>query len=214
MSIRITDIQEEHQTDFSLFLHIMNYLAHAYLSFDKGDILVGNFMTDTLKGKSDGYNEQIRKGILLHRKIDEFTDDNKYFQTSMARIDCKFGLYAAIIIDMFYDHFLAANWYRYHDESLSHFAANVYKTMLAAYPILPVRMKRMLPFMVIGNWLDYYRNPGCFRHFFRGLSFRARHAHNLHDAAEEIFKHYDELDRDFSNFMDEIIPFVKKIQKN
>ncbi len=191
----------------------MNYLAHAYLSFDKGEILTGNFIADTLKGSSKGYNEQIRKGIALHHKIDEFTDNNKYFQMSADRIDSKFGLYAMIIIDMFYDHFLAVNWSRYHDEPLPYFVAGVYKTMLSAYPILPIRMKRMLPYMVSANWLEYYGNPHCFRHFLRGLSFRARHAPDLKDAAGEIFIHYEALDEDFNNFMSEIIPYVKNLQK-
>jgi len=192
----------------------MNYLAHAYLSFDTGDILIGNFIADTLKGRSDGYNEQIRKGLALHHKIDEFTDNNEHFKKSTDRIDKKFGLYSGVIIDMFYDHFLAANWSKYHDVSLSQFVARVYKTMLASYPILPIRMKRMLPFMVMGNWLEYYKNPHCYRHFFKGLSLRARHAPGLKEASAEIFVHYKEFGDDFSKFMDDIIPYVKTLQKN
>jgi len=201
-------------TDFSVIFAHMNYLAHAYLSFDKGEILIGNFIADTLKGSPARYNEQIRSGVRLHHKIDEFTDNNEYFKTSVNRIDSKFSLYAPVIIDMFYDHFLAANWSRYHGENLSLFVAGVYKTLLLEYPILPIRMKRMLPHMVSTNWLEYYRNPNSFRLFFRGLSFRTRYAKNLNEAAGEIFNHYDELDHDFRNFMNEIIPYVKGLQIN
>ncbi len=197
---------------FAFLLYYMNYLAHAYLSFDKGDILVGNFIADTVKGKSHHYNEQIRKGIRLHHMIDEFTDSNAHFIRSSNRIDKKFGLYSTIIVDMFYDHFLAANWNKYHDESLSHFVAGVYKTLLLHYPILPPRMKRMLPHMVVTNWLEYYGNPNSFKLFFRGLSMRMRHSSNFKEAAGEIFRHYNELDNDFSCFMDEMIPFVRNLR--
>ena len=53
----------------------MNYLAHAYLSFNQQEILVGNMISDFVKGKTKfNYPEGIQKGIALHRAIDEFTD--------------------------------------------------------------------------------------------------------------------------------------------
>lgn len=189
----------------------MNYLAHAYLSFDKGEILIGNFMADTVKGNTKHYNEQIRKGIRLHHLIDDFTDNNEHFKRSAGRLGDKFGFYSPVIIDMFYDHFLAVNWKRYHEESLSGFIWNVYKTMLSVYPVLPLLMKRMLPYMVMTNWLEYYKNPYSFRLFFKGLSMRTRHPGSFNNAAPEIFKHYDEFDHDFNNFMSEIIPYVKNL---
>jgi len=190
----------------------MNYLAHAYLSFDEGEILTGNFIADTVKGNSAKFNDRVREGIRLHHKIDEFTDNNLHFRKSVRRLDGKYGPYAPIIIDMFYDHYLAVNWSRYHQDPLPYFIAGVYGTLLAFYPILPARMKRMLPYLVSINWLEYYQNPSCFRHFFLGLSFRAQNATNLRDAASEIFSHYEEFNDDFINFMSEIIPYVKNLQ--
>jgi acyl carrier protein phosphodiesterase len=190
----------------------MNYLAHAYLSFGFGEVLIGNFIADTVKGKHERFPETIRQGILLHHLIDEFTDSNPHFRRSVGRIDSGFGLYATIIVDMFYDHFLAANWNRYSEIPLPKFAEKVYATLLSRYVILPPRMKRMLPHMFTSNWLVYYGDANSFNHFFKGLARRTRFAPDLAKAAHQINEHYDELNADFLAFMDEMIPYVKNLK--
>ena len=46
----------------------MNYLAHAYLSFDDAEILTGNIISDFVKGKKKfDYPSRIQAGIKLHR---------------------------------------------------------------------------------------------------------------------------------------------------
>ena len=191
----------------------MNYLAHAYLSFDMGELLVGNFIADTVKGKIDKYSDGIQQGIRMHHQIDEFTDNNAYFKNSVSLINHDFGLYATIIVDMFYDHFLAANWAKFSDEPLEIYSRKVYASVLAHYTEVPWRMKRMLVHMMHSNWLLYYRNADSFKHFFKGLAFRTRFAPDLHKAADEIHIHYQALNRDFLLFMDDMIPFAKSIHK-
>jgi acyl carrier protein phosphodiesterase len=190
----------------------MNYLAHAYLSFDFDEILIGNFIADTVKGKHIHYSDGIRKGIRLHHLIDDFTDLNVHFKNSVSRIDSSFGAYATIITDMFYDHFLAANWEIYSDISLQEFAYRVYAKLLSEYVNLPPRMKRMLPHMFISNWLVYYSDSNSFGRFFTGLSRRTRYAPNLAEAAGQIHLHYNDLNSDFKLFMSEMIPYVKNLE--
>jgi acyl carrier protein phosphodiesterase len=190
----------------------MNYLAHAYLSFGFDDVLIGNYIADTVKGKYDRFPEDIQKGIRLHHLIDEFTDSNPHFKRSVSRIDKSFGNYGGIVVDMFYDHFLAANWSRYSEISLPKFAEKVYATLLSKFVILPMRMKRMLPHMFTSNWLVYYADANSFSHFFIGLARRTRYAPDLAKAAQEIHEHYDELSADFLAFMDEMIPHVKNLK--
>jgi acyl carrier protein phosphodiesterase len=201
---------------FKVILHTnftgMNYLAHAYLSFGFDDILIGNYIADTVKGKHERFPEGIRKGIRLHHLIDEFTDANNHFRKSVSRIDGGFEPYASIIIDMFYDHFLAANWSRYNDISLPKFAEKVYATLLAKFVILPPRMKRMLPHMFTSNWLVYYGDANSFSHFFVGLARRTRYAPDLVRASKQIHEHYDKLNEDFIAFMDEMIAYVKSLK--
>lgn len=190
----------------------MNYLAHSYLSFGFDDVLIGNYIADTVKGNHDRFSENIRKGIRLHHLIDNFTDSNPIFRKSVRRIDNGFGLYANIIVDMFYDHFLASNWNRYSDMLLPRFAEKVYATLLSKYSILPSRMKRMLPHMHASNWLVYYGDANSFNHFFKGLAIRTKFAPHLAKAASEIHEHYEDLNNDFITFMDEMVVYVKGLK--
>lgn len=189
----------------------MNYLAHAYLSFDEGDILLGNFIADTVKNKASGYADKVRQGIRLHHLIDNYTDDNLHFKKSISRLDLKYTPYGGVIVDMFYDHFLAAGWQQYHKLPLQNFVSKVYKIVLSKYHLLPLQMKLMFPHMMLTNWLLNYRDANNLRFYFRGLSYRTRNTYVIKDAAGELKKHYSSLNQDFFNFMNDMIPYVKSL---
>jgi acyl carrier protein phosphodiesterase len=90
----------------------MNFLAHLHLSGNNPNIMLGNFMGDFVKGKSyrQQYEPEIIKGIELHRSIDEFTDSHPVVTESKNRLRPTYRHYSGVIVDVFYDHFLAANW--------------------------------------------------------------------------------------------------------
>ena len=90
----------------------MNFLAHAYLSGDNPKILVGNFIGDFVKGSDlrERYDSSIAYGIELHRMIDTFTDSHPVVMNSKIRLRETYRHYAPVIVDMYYDHFLAAGW--------------------------------------------------------------------------------------------------------
>ena len=92
----------------------MNFLAHIYVSGDNDLVKIGNFMADSIRGHSyDVYPMEIQKGILLHRSIDSFTDMHPIYRQSKHRLHEKYGHYSGVIMDIFYDHFLAKNWKTY-----------------------------------------------------------------------------------------------------
>src|SRR5436190_1400278 len=117
----------------------MNFLAHAYLSGGDEKILVGNFIGDFVKGRQElqRFEERVRKGIELHRSIDEFTDRHPVVGETKNRLRPKYGHYSGVISDVFYDHYLAANWSLYHPSPLGEFASGVYSTVAKHDPILP-----------------------------------------------------------------------------
>ena len=97
----------------------MNFLAHTHLSQDNEDVIFGNFIADAVKGKSYlKYRKDIITGILLHRDIDTFTDRHPIVKNSKATVREHFGKYSGIVVDIYYDHFLAHNWEDYHSEEL------------------------------------------------------------------------------------------------
>ena len=89
-------------------LDTVNYLAHAYLSFGIPDVVVGNLISDFVKGKKQlEYPDSIRKGITLHRAIDTFTDSHAVTRHAKSYFRGVYGLYSGALIDVAYDHFLA-----------------------------------------------------------------------------------------------------------
>ena len=108
----------------------MNYLAHVYLSGSDKDLIIGNFIADHVKGKAYlDYPETIQKGILLHRKIDDFTDHHPLFKKNVTLLFPQFRHYSRVIVDMFFDHFLAAQWELYHPDPLEDFSRQFYLLM-------------------------------------------------------------------------------------
>ena len=116
----------------------MNYLAHIYLSGNNDELKIGNFMADSIKGKKYlKYPESIQKGIILHRAIDYYTDTHPIVMQSIRRLFAIYGHYSGIIVDIFYDHFLAANWKNYSDVPLKNYIKDFYKLLQENFEILP-----------------------------------------------------------------------------
>ena len=65
----------------------MNFLSHLYLSGESEGLLIGNFIADSLKGSAfNTFSPEIQKGILLHRKIDTYTDSHPIVDESKKRL--------------------------------------------------------------------------------------------------------------------------------
>ena len=105
----------------------MNFLAHEYLSKQHKGIRVGNFLADFIRGNDlENYSEEVKLGIELHRKIDEFTDSHELVDASKKLLHPRQGKYSSVLLDIYYDYFLAKNWSKFTDQPLKEFATIVY----------------------------------------------------------------------------------------
>src|SRR5829696_1013212 len=110
--------------------NVMNYLAHAYLSYNEPHILVGNMISDFVKGAQKFvYVVSVQKGMELHRAIDSFTDDHPATAKAKQFFRADYRLYSGPIMDILYDHFLANDENEFSDASLFQFSKNVYNTL-------------------------------------------------------------------------------------
>ncbi|NQT77382.1 MAG: DUF479 domain-containing protein [Bacteroidetes bacterium] len=193
----------------------MNFLAHAFLSGSNDQLLIGNFIADAIKGDHiDQYREDIRKGITLHRSIDSYTDHHPLFIQSKNRIRSEYGKFSAVIIDIYYDHFLALNWSDYSEDDLSEYVLHVYKLMLRNYEILPPRSKRVLPYMIIHNWLLGYSRFNDLQWVFNGMSRRAkRYKSGMENAVHSLKKNYDPFKEDFKQFFPDMISYATSVRQ-
>jgi acyl carrier protein phosphodiesterase len=189
----------------------MNYLGHLYLAEDNPASLVGNFLGDFVKGaiRTD-LPDEIRYGIALHRKVDVFTDSHEVFRASLRRITTTRRRFAGIMMDMFYDHFLAKNWQQFSQIPLQQFSENVYVALLEHHALLPDRLKRMLPYLIEENWLVSYREIASIDRALNRLSKRFKRENTLLNSAEELEANYQELEGDFYRFFPDLIQFVQQ----
>ena len=186
----------------------MNFLAHIYLSGDEEGIIIGNFIADGIKGKKyKKYPLSIQKGILLHRGIDSYTDQHPTVRLSTKKLHENHGHYSGVIVDILYDHFLAKNWSTYHQLPLDIYVENFYELLRNSYDILPVRIKRMMPYMISDNWLLSYESISGISTILNQMSRRTRIDSNMNFAVLELEKYYLEFENEFTSFFEELKTF-------
>ena len=193
----------------------MNYLAHAWLSFNRPEIIVGNMISDFVKGKKRfDFEPPIQKGIMLHRSIDTFTDEHEATKKAKQFFKPVVGLYAGAFVDIVYDHFLALDENEFTQESLLQFSSIVYSTLSKYQAVLPERFGRMLPYMKKDNWLYNYRNFYGLEQSFNGLVRRAKYLEHHTAVFESFQKNYDSLRQCYNAFFPEVKTFAyKKLQE-
>jgi acyl carrier protein phosphodiesterase len=186
----------------------MNFLAHCYLSGQHPEIIIGNFIGDFVKGRDLAivFGTGIARGVELHRAIDDFTDHHEVVKQSKNRLRPTYRHYSGVIVDIFYDHFLAAGWEAYSETPLEAYAAKVYKLISEQHSIMPERVNEMLPYMVGGNWLKNYAHLEGIERVLGGMARRATFESNMQHATADLRQSYKEFKAEF----DEFFPLLKQ----
>jgi len=189
----------------------MNFLAHIYLSFNDDEVSLGNFFADSIQGnKFTHLPERVQKGIKLHRHIDTFTDAHPTVRLSTKKLHQNYSHYSGIIVDIFYDHFLAKNWNQYSEVPLAEFVANFYELLEANYSILPEATKHMMPYMIKENWIVNYANLEGIEQVLNGMNRRTKNKSKMNFAILDLNEHYQEFEKEFTSFFKELIDFSKQ----
>ncbi len=187
----------------------LNFLAHLYLSGDNEGLRIGNFIADSVKGKAhEKFSAEIQKGIILHRRIDGFTDSHPIVIQSCKRLWDKYRHYSPVIIDIFYDHFLAANWPNYSSVTLVDFAEENYDLMHRNFELLPEKVKFMLPYMQKHNWLVNYAQVEGIRRTLTGMSKRTPFESGMETAVDSLVEHYPIFQNEFEAFFEKLQAYV------
>ena len=188
----------------------MNYLAHLYLSEPSEEAWLGSLLGDFVKGPLDNrYSEEVTRAIVLHRKIDTFTDAHPVVLQSKSRISAERRRYAGIMVDMFYDHFLAKYWNEFHAEPLDAFSARIYAVLGRRHAMLPERLQLMAPKMAQWHWLESYAEVRSIHAALDRMGERLTRENRLLDSADELVEHYDGFEADFRAFLPAVQDFAK-----
>lgn len=188
----------------------MNFLAHAYLSFDKPKVLIGNFIGDFVRGNlEEQFEKEIIIGILLHREIDRFTDRHPLVKESQGILRPIFYRYSTVITDMFFDYFLSKNWKDYDHRPIDVFTGQVYEILDGHRHILPKKFLNPYKYMKKENWLASYGTMEGIQRAFTGISYRTTFDSKLEKAPAYLKIHHETFENYFREFFPELISFSK-----
>lgn len=189
----------------------MNFLAHIYLSGDSDDIKIGNFIGDFVKGRNyEQYPDLVRKGIYLHRRIDSFTDSHEIVNQSKLHLKKRFRRYSGVIVDIFYDHFLASEWSLFSEHPLPQYVVNMYEILVNNYFLLPNEIKAFLPFFIINNWLESYTSIEGIEGVLRRMTKRTSLPNETTFAISELRENYNLFRDEFMEYFPQLIDYVEK----
>ena len=189
----------------------MNYLGHAYLSFNSPQILVGNMISDFVKGKDKFmFSGNIQKGIALHRHIDEFTDFHPATKKAMEIFRPCYRLYSAPIMDVLFDHFLANDKNLFDDDSLRKFSVNTYRQLEDNSNHLPNRFLQMFTYMKTEDWLYNYKYAVSMKKSLYGLMRRATFIKESGTAYDLFMQHHSYLKECYEHFFPDVKLFAKQ----
>ncbi len=181
----------------------MNFLAHIFLSGNNDAVKIGNFMADSIRGRQfENYPPEIKKGILLHRAIDSFTDAHPVYRKSKHRLHEKYGHYSGVIMDIFYDHFLAKNWNTYCDIPLELYAEAFYTLLTNQIASLTNPAKGMLPYMIGRNWLVSYASIEGLEMIMFQMDHRTKNRVAMHESIVELQQYYELFEAEFTLFFE------------
>lgn len=172
----------------------MNYLAHLFLARDTGASFVGNLAGDFVKGAlGERFEPAIREGIENHRRVDAFTDSHAEVAGFRRVLTPEFGHYSRIISDVFFDHFLAAEWEEWSLEPLELFLSRAFAMMDPLVPSMPERLAAVYPRMRDGRWFRSYAEVEAIERTLAHLSTRLSRRPRLELAMRVLTDQREEL---------------------
>jgi acyl carrier protein phosphodiesterase len=188
----------------------MNYLAHAFLSKNDKDLLIGNFIADHLRGNDfKAYPEKIIQGILLHRRIDTFTDVHPEFKKSKRLFYDGFEKYSGVLVDIYFDHLLAKNFEIHSNVTLKEFSKNVYSVYSDHHLLIPKSSVRFLEYVLQNNVYSSYADIKGIEQVLNHLSHRIKHKSQLDESVKLFLKNQEALETNFANFFRDVLQEFK-----
>jgi|TARA_B110000971_G_C19991276_1_gene492098 acyl carrier protein phosphodiesterase len=196
----------------------LNFLAHLYLSQNNTNILIGNFIADHIRGnKYESFSKEIKQGIFLHRAIDTFTDAHKIVRKSKRRLHARYRHYDGVIIDIFYDYFLAKNWASYSEIPLAVYTDAIYHLFDEIKLDLPLKSQQFIKYMIEYNILFNYQYKDGIEKVLNGMNNRTKGKSQMNLAIEDLKILEKEFEEDFTLFFKDLIVYtnqrVKEITK-
>lgn len=196
----------------------MNYLAHALLAgplaTDRIGAIIGDFVKGPLSPRPAGLSAALVDGVMLHRRIDSFADRHPAFIRSRMRVSADRRRVGGIMVDLFYDHFLARHWAQFSIQPLHAFTAETYQLIARHTDPLPADFLPVFERMASHDWLaSYHDSSNVALALDRMSRFRLRQPNTLAGAGEELEREYAGLEADFLSFLPDALAFAAQVRE-
>jgi acyl carrier protein phosphodiesterase len=189
----------------------MNFLAHLHLSQNNTNIMIGNFIADHIRGNNyKGFSKEIQQGIFLHREIDTFTDAHKVVRKSKRRLHKRYRHYDGVIIDIFFDHFLAKNWANYSAIPLDIYTNAINNLFHEISSELPIKSQQFIKYMIEYNILFNYQFEEGIEKVLNGMNHRTKGKSQMNLAIEDLQILHKEFEEDFTVFYKDLLYFTNQ----
>jgi len=189
----------------------LNHLAHALLSGPDADLQLGSLLGDFWRGAPDPeWTAGVRAGVILHRKIDVYTDSHPQVSAARALFEPPFRRYAGILIDIYFDHVLARDWSLHATDSLAEFSARIGDLLDRHARWLPADLNRFAGYFHRHGLFGAYAQRATIDQVLVGVSGRLRHPNLLGEAGPALWERSNELDAAFARFFPDLADYARR----
>lgn len=194
----------------------MNFLAHLQLAEANAESRAGNLLGDFVKGLpwDDRFSIPVWQGIMEHRHLDVFTDQHPAWKRSRERLEPENRRYAGIIIDIFYDYFLAKHWQQFHpNQELKPFVKEVHIDLKSMKPIFPQNARAPLGRLIRQKWLLSYAEVHGVRKTLRRVAHSSAKLKPVRGLERELIANLNEFETDFLEFYPDAILEAERLRE-
>jgi len=165
----------------------MNFLGHLVLAGSDENLRLGAMLGDFVRGRAalEAFPPRVRTGILLHRRIDAFTDSLAEIVALRTWFPADFRRYAGIVIDLGFDCLLAQDWdARGLPQTLEEHDTAVRQMLARQDELIPPELRRFMDYADRRGLFAAYRAKPEVLHSLRGVGKRLSRPNPLHRADE------------------------------
>ena len=194
----------------------MNYLAHVYLARPDHEAMLGALLGDFVFGTAAlaDWSPVVRREILVHRRVDRYTDDHPQVVQARSLFGEGQRRYAGIALDVYYDHCLARDWDRWSELALDDFTAPFYRYLLSRLDELPGRLHAIAPRIAAHDWLGSYRDRANVDLAVTRIATRlSRNGERLVDCLDDLRTHEAAIAGGFEAFFPQLVGHVQALRR-
>ena len=187
----------------------LNHLAHALLAGTDSDMLLGGMLGDFWRGAPDpSWRVGVTRGVILHRKIDVYTDRHEAVVAARNRFEAPYRRYAGILLDVYFDHVLARDALRESSDAMMSLSMRMLDLLDANRDWLPDDLNRFARYFRLAGLFASYAERATIENVLTGIGRRLKRDNPLATAGAILWENQTALDASFARFFPDLVRYA------